>query len=97
MLAAMTIGVCRASALRPALRFSTLAIGLYLSAALYVNLRVPVYSLSKASFTLGLTPCYALLAVAGMKPLFDRAWSRVVACGFLACFGALTIRTYFVS
>jgi hypothetical protein len=95
MLVATTVGSFRASAWRSTIRFSTLAVVVYLLAALYVNLRVPVYSLSKASFTLGLAPCYALLAVAGMKPLFDRPWTRAIAWGFLACFGAAAVRAYF--
>jgi hypothetical protein len=97
MLAAMTVGVFRASAWRSAIRFSTLAVGLYLAFVLYLNVHLPIYSLAKASFTIGLIPCYALLAVAGMKPLFDRAWSRAIVGGFLACFGAMTVRAYFVS
>ncbi len=97
MVAAMTFGSFRASARRSTIRFSTLAVLVYLLAALYVNLRVPVYSLSKASFTLGLTPCYALLAVAGMKSFFDRPWTRAIVCGFLACFAVAAVAAYFVS
>lgn len=84
----------RTPALAPFVRFAGIAFALHLLAQLYLYVRIPIYSILKGSYFLGLLPCFAILAAAGLQPLLDRAWSRALACGFLACFGVAAFRAY---
>jgi hypothetical protein len=60
-------------------------VGLYLAALLWLSLQVPTYSTLKASYTLGLLPCYGVLAAAGLEVLPRRAWLRVPLAAGLTC------------
>jgi len=68
--------------------FSTLALATFLAAMLYVHLRVPTFSNAKASYTLGLLPCYALLAAEGARGLLRGPLSRTLGAGYLAAWSA---------
>lgn len=71
----------------PAL-FAVVALASFVAAMLYLHLRVPTFSNAKASYTLGLLPCYALLAARGAQPLLRGTLSRCVAAGTLAAWAA---------
>jgi hypothetical protein len=70
-------------------------VGLYLAALLWVSLEVPTYSTMKASYTLGLLPCYGVLAAAGFDALPRRAWLRVPVTALLAAWGVFAYLAYF--
>jgi hypothetical protein len=55
----------------PAPRLAALALAIHLAALLEMYMRVPAYSSLKASYMLGLLPCFGMLAGAGIE-----AWSR---------------------
>ncbi len=77
--------------LRRVLLFSAGSVLLYLVAIFSMFITVPFWSSGKASYALGLLPCFALLAAAG----FDRlAKNRVARSVSLAFFGLWAIASY---
>jgi hypothetical protein len=68
----------------------------YIAAILYAYLTVPVYAIGKANYTAGLTPCYAVLAAAGLSLLLRAPVVRAVVWGWLACWGVSAYLAYFV-
>ena len=84
------------TALRRSLCLGSSVLILYLVAFAYLCLRVPVYSQAKASYTLGLTPFYALLCVAGLD-LLPKHWAvRSAVWAFVLCWSVLAYGAYFV-
>lgn len=69
---------------------------IYFTAVAYLYLNLPIYSTAKASYTLGLLPCYGILAAVGVKPLLDNLYVKSAFCGFLAVWGSTVYLTYFV-
>jgi hypothetical protein len=81
---------------RSAQRFAALAVVAFWAVALAFYLRLPIYSCAKASYTLGLIPCYAILAAAGLAPLRKATWARAAIDGWLVASGAAFFAAYFV-
>ncbi|MDY6993491.1 MAG: hypothetical protein SVR94_12945, partial [Pseudomonadota bacterium] len=52
--------------------FSLLALVVYLGAIGYLFITVPIYSQGKATYALGLLPCFAILGAVGLRPLIER-------------------------
>jgi hypothetical protein len=65
--------------------FCTLCVGIYLSAILYLFLIIPVYSTGKATYALGILPCFAVLCAEGFNILTRRPLLKSVLYGILAC------------
>jgi len=65
---AILVGFIRAVVVRAPVEiaFCSTAVGLYVEAMLCLYLVVPIYSTAKASYTIGATPCYAVLGAAGI-------------------------------
>jgi hypothetical protein len=82
-------------AYRPQL-FSFFCTGIYFAALLYLYLMVPVYSTAKATYTLGLIPCYAVLSVTGLDLLSRNRLARGVVNGCLSCWAVAAYCSYFV-
>jgi len=80
----------------PARRLALLAVLTFLLALLAVYLRVPIHVASKASYMLGISPCFGILAAAGLRPILDRSAGRAVAACFLAVFAVFVYAAYFV-
>lgn len=72
----------------PAARFAVLCLASYLAAMLYLHLSVPTYSNVKASYTMGLAPCYALLAAWGLEGVLRGRLSRALVGGYLTSWAA---------
>jgi hypothetical protein len=70
-------------------------VGLYYAALIWLSLQVPIYSTLKASYTLGLLPCYGVLAAAGFGVVPRRAWLRVPLAAGLACWAVFSYVAYF--
>ena len=58
--------------------FALTAIAIYLAAVVDLYVRLPVYSTAKATYMLGLLPCFAVLAAVGAAPLCDSAFREFV-------------------
>lgn len=76
--------------------FLVACIVVYFTAEAYLYLNLPIYSTAKASYTLGLLPCYGILAMAGIKPLLENIYIKSALCGFLTVWGTTIYLTYFV-
>jgi hypothetical protein len=76
--------------------FSAYCVLLYTVALLYLYVTVPIYSTAKATYTIGLTPCYAIMCAAGLDLLTRNRYLRSVV-SFLVISWALTVYfSYFV-
>ena len=89
-------GLNKTAAYRNAAVFSFGAIALFLAAMMDVYIRFPTYCLAKASYTLGLLPCYAVLAAAGAEPFLRNRIVRSVVIAAFACWGFAAYTAYFV-
>jgi hypothetical protein len=87
---------CRDSRLRQALQLAAGSLLLFLIAFVLLWLEVPAYSQAKASYTLGLTPAYAVLCVAGLDLLPPNRVMRSAVTAFVHCWCVLIYGTYFV-
>jgi 4-amino-4-deoxy-L-arabinose transferase-like glycosyltransferase len=66
-------------------RLSLVCLAVYVAAMLHLYVHLPVYSTAKASYTLGLTPCYALLGTLGLNLLGKNPVFRGIIYGGVAC------------
>jgi hypothetical protein len=87
---------CRDAGLRRSLQLAGGSLLLFFVAFLLLWLEVPAYSQAKASYTLGLTPAYAVLCVAGLDLLPSNRLVRLAVIAFVLCWSVLVYCTYFV-
>ena len=80
---------------RNCLIFSAAAVVMYVSAVLDLYIHVPVYSQVKASYTLGILPCYAILAGAGAEPMLRIRWLHASFFAALSCWAVAALIAYF--
>lgn len=81
---------------RNAVIFSAGLIVLFLLAMIDMYVVCPVYSRTKASYTLGLLPCYAVLIAAGTEPFLRNKIMRSFSLAFFACWAFAAYTAYFV-
>jgi hypothetical protein len=86
----------RDAALRRALQLAGACVFLHVAAFVLLWLEVPAYSQAKASYTLGLTPAYAVLCVAGFDLLPANRLVRAGVMSFVVCWSVMVYATYFV-
>ena len=67
------------------LRFAVCSIVIYFAAIFYIFLTVPILSSAKATYALGLIPCFSLLASAGFEFLTRWRILRAITYGLFAC------------
>jgi len=97
ILAGLLRGIwCRDAGLRHALQLAGGSLLLYLAAFVLLWLEVPAFSQAKASYTLGLTPAYAVLCVAGLDLLPSHRLVRSAVIAFVVCWSVLVYGAYFV-
>jgi hypothetical protein len=77
------------------LRFSACSIVFYLAAIFYMFLTVPILSSAKATYALGLIPCFALIGTAGFEVLMRQRFVRAVMYGLFACWAVGSYVSYF--
>ena len=68
----------------------------YVSAICYLFLTIPIYSVGKASYTLGIIPCYAVLSAGGFEMLTRTKLARAIINGIIACWAVGVYAAYFV-
>ena len=81
---------------RRALRLAAGCVVLYLAAIADLYLRLPIYSTAKASYALGLLPCYGLLFAAGAEPLLRVPVLRAFLVAWMTCWAAAAYLAYLV-
>jgi hypothetical protein len=89
-------GLNKTAVYRNAALLSLGAIALFLAAMMDIYIRNPYFCFTKASYTLGLLPCYAVLAAAGAEPFLRNRIVRSVAIAIFACWGFSAYMAYFV-
>jgi hypothetical protein len=82
---------------RPALLFAASCVAIYLLAMLYLYIQVPTYSMAKASYTLALLPCYALLGAAGSEMLLRSRLSRAFVVAWMSCWAVFAWGAYLMT
>jgi hypothetical protein len=87
---------CRDAPLRHALQLAGGTFLLYFAAFVLLWLEVPAFSQAKASYTLGLTPVYAVLCAAGLDLLPKNRLVRAAVFAFVLCWSVLVYGAYFV-
>lgn len=80
---------------RPALLFGTACLAVYFAAMLALFCRLPIYGTAKATYTLGLLPCYALIGTAGFESFLRWRWLRGTIYGGMACWAVFGYLAYF--
>lgn len=80
---------------RPALLFLTTCVLTFLGAVVLLYFRVPIYGSAKASYLLGLQPCFGMLAAVGLQPLTRSRTGAAFLTGFCACWFAAVFFAFF--
>jgi hypothetical protein len=80
---------------RDALLFCLAALAVYLAAIVDLYIGLPVLSTAKATYTMGLLPCYGLLVAAGAAPLLRGRFLRAVLFSAIACWALAAYLAYF--
>ncbi len=81
---------------RNAVIFSAGTITLFVVIMMDIFIVRSAYSVTKSTYTLGLLPCYAILAAAGAEPFFRNRTIRTVTTAFFACWAFAAYAAYFV-
>ncbi|MBN1364652.1 MAG: glycosyltransferase family 39 protein [Syntrophaceae bacterium] len=81
---------------RNAVFFSMVILMLFLAAMIDMYIVCPFYSRTKASYTLGLLPCYAILIAAGAEPFLRNKMIRSFTLALFACWAFAAYVAYFV-
>ncbi len=81
---------------RSAMLFAIAAILIYLAAILDLYVRLPIYSTAKATYMVGLVPCFAALAAAGASPFLRHRLLRALVLSSLTCWAVAAYVAYFV-
>jgi hypothetical protein len=82
--------------MRRVLLLSCACLAAFFAAMVYGFLHVPYYCVVKATYTLGLLPCYAVLVAAGSGVLMRGRIARGVVYGVLSCWGLCAYLAYWV-
>ena len=75
--------------------FCVFCIFLYVIAIIYLYLKLPTYSTVKASYSLGLLPCYAILISFGLSRFMENNISKQVIISILVWWGLSSYIGYF--
>ena len=89
-------GIGKPGAAHPGQVFSAYCITVYFTALLYLYVTVPIYSTAKATYTVGLIPCYAIMCVTGLDVLTRNKYLRAAVYALLICWAVSAYASYFV-
>ncbi len=81
---------------RPGEMFSAMLVGLYFLALLYMYLKVPIFSTAKGSYTMGITPAYAVLCATGIGVLARGALLKAFFYASIGTWAVVAYTAYFV-
>ena len=83
-------------ALRQGSLFAASCVVIYVTAILYMYLILPIYSIGKASYTLGLIPCFSVLYSSGFEMIARRPFVRAFLSGIMICWALSVYCAYFI-
>jgi hypothetical protein len=96
----LLLGLVRAAVIRngtrPGQLLSAYCVALYGSVLMALYLVVPIYSTAKATYTIGLIPCYAILTATGFDLLPKNRYLGATAKALLICWAVTVYSSYFV-
>jgi len=81
---------------RQILLFSSACVGIYMAAIFYLFLTLPIVSTTKASYMVGIIPCFAILFASGVERLLRWPVPRAAVYGWMACWALFAYAGYFV-
>ena len=81
---------------RGAIVLCVICVGAYLAAITGLYLKVPIYSTAKATYALGLLPCFAILVTAGLEVVARTIASRAFLYGLIAAWAVGAYATFFI-
>lgn len=84
------------AAARSGVSFAALSLAIYVAAMFLMFLQVPYFSVTKATYTAGLAPAYAVLAAAGFELLGRNRVLRALSEGLLASWAVAAYAAFFV-
>jgi len=84
------------TALRTGALLSLLCVGVYFAALASHYLTIPTYSVTKATYTLGALPCFAVLFAAGADLIARYRASRAILYGILGCWFVSAYAGFFI-
>jgi hypothetical protein len=90
-------GVGKPKAAHPGQVFSAYCIAVYFTALLYLYVALPIYSTAKATYTVGLIPCYAIMCVSGLDVFTRNKYLRAAVYALLICWAVSAYASYFVA
>jgi hypothetical protein len=96
LIGAVAIAIRPARAARSGELLALICLGTYFLATAYLMLRIPSFSTIKATYTMGVLPCYAIVAAAGFRPLVGRRPGRAIVNGGMTCWAVAAYAAYFV-
>jgi hypothetical protein len=76
--------------------FAVCCIAVYIAALLYMYITLPIYSTAKATYALGIIPCFMILSVTGLDFLSRNNLIRAIINACLACWAVAAYCSYFV-
>jgi hypothetical protein len=76
--------------------FPVTCIGMYVVALVYMYLTLPIYTTAKATYTLGITPCYALVCVTGLDLIMRNRFTAALVHAIIASWGVFAYGSFFV-
>jgi hypothetical protein len=76
--------------------FALVCLGTYVAAMIYLMVRVPSFSTIKATYTMGVLPCYAIVAATGFEPMLRTRVGRVVVAGGMAAWAVAAYGAFFI-
>jgi hypothetical protein len=87
---------CPTRVARGGLRFAVACVATYVLAVLVLYLQLPIYSTAKATYTVGLIPCYAVIGSVGLSYLMRGRFSRAAVAAWMTCWAATAYMAYFI-
>jgi 4-amino-4-deoxy-L-arabinose transferase-like glycosyltransferase len=76
--------------------FAVTCIGIYFVALLSMYLTLPIYATAKATYTIGIIPCYAIVCVNGLDLIMRNTVIAALVNAIIACWGVVVYSSYFV-
>ena len=76
--------------------FLLVSIGIYFAALVHLYTILPTFSTVKASYTMGLTPCYAAMAALGSELFLGKNHISQVLISIVVCWGIMTCAGFFI-
>ncbi|HUL01349.1 MAG TPA: glycosyltransferase family 39 protein [Nitrospirota bacterium] len=76
--------------------FAVICIGMYFSALLFIYLTLPIYSTAKATYTIGIIPCYAIACVNGLDLIMRNKLIVALVNSSIVCWAVAAYSSFFV-